>query len=51
MTEHPQQDEIAACDKCGRQMMFSEGIIYYSNGIPELLCSECAEEKDKKDFA
>jgi len=44
-------DKISNCDKCGKQMMFNEGTVYYSNGIPLLLCPECAERKDEEDFA
>jgi len=52
MTEFLQdvQDEISSCDKCGTEMWFGEGVIYFSNGIPLLLCPECAEKKDREDF-
>jgi len=49
MTEYP-QGEISNCDKCGTEMWFGEGTVYYSNGIPLLLCPECAEKKDREDF-
>jgi len=50
MTEFP-QDETATCDICVRKIFVDEGVIYYSNGIPMLLCPECAEKKDEEDFA
>ena len=51
VTNWPNEDDRSAtCDKCGKHMMFSEGVIYYFNGVPELVCPECAEEKDKEDF-
>jgi len=49
MTEFP-QDDTANCDKCMRAIFVDEGTVYYSNGIPLLLCAECAEKKDREDF-
>ena len=42
--------EPLTCDKCGRPLEPDEGWPWFSQGIPYLLCPECAERKDREDL-
>ena len=41
-----ERDELDVCDLCGKQFWFSEGVIYYINDEPMLLCPECVEAQE-----
>ena len=44
-----QEDEISVCDMCGKQFWFDDGIIYYIDQDPKLLCPKCVKEKEDSD--
>jgi hypothetical protein len=41
-----QKDELTTCDICGKQIWFSEGLIFYINGEPRLLCKNCQKKHE-----
>jgi len=44
-----QEDKITTCDICGKQIwFFSEGLIFYINGEPRLLCKNCQKKHESK---
>jgi len=42
-------NEPLTCDKCGCTID-EQYVLYHFNGVPYLLCPECAERKDEEDF-
>ena len=36
------------CDLCGKQAWFSRMVIYYIDGVPQLLCPDCVKEREQR---
>ena len=46
MYQESDREEKTYCDKCGKVMWFSEGIIFYIEDEPKLLCTTCSANQE-----